>query len=190
LSWHLTDVDSVHRALFALLLDEWPPKHRRDSDMPFLVHQQSLSTYKGRKVHKVAKQFLKLGDQGRVDVNMIRDYISDRIIDICDALNLQTQLSGGHQQQVFSNENHLIQHTIPFLIMDAYVLYRSLYYSAQHANSLTLLYVGGLHAESVVDFFINYMHMFPVTCHKFTHSPNGDYDRCVTTTEKCHLKVK
>ena len=177
----LRDDTDVMRVLGALLLDR-QPADAAVADMPFMMHRASLSRFNDRTVHKVTKQYLKLVEQGIVDMGLVESYIEDRIYDVCDALRIHQRVIGLDR----TGEEEIFTSTIPFIIMDAYVLYRALYYAAQHEDSITVVYVGGLHAESIVNYFINYTHTFPDVCHQMKRASGGDHmDRCVHTTKEC-----
>lgn len=174
---------TIFKILMALLVDEDPA-----DDMPYLKHKASLSWYSGRLMHKVTKQYLKFAKTAPAsEVGAMHRYVEDRVHDICDVLSIQKDMfvqRGSHDQ--------VLRYTVPFVIMNVSMMCRCLFYS-NHSRptkgSMTIVYAGGLHAESMVDFFINYLHQFPSACQKLRIAKNNDYERCVSSRERCKAQM-
>jgi len=185
---YLTTVEDMHTILTALIFGAYSAADA--SKMPFLAHPESLSRYRhrsktrtktrSRTVHKVTKQYLKLMDHP-VACELfpnVTTYLQDRIHDLCDATRIQMQLSDSHS----ASDRRVLGGDATFLVMDAYLLCRALYFAAEHAAGTTVVYVGGKHVENIVMYMMHYEHKTPSLCHKLTRSNSSHkYNRCIST---------
>jgi hypothetical protein len=174
----LSTAHDVHVALTSLIFGTY--SDTEFDEMPFLTYPHTLSTFKSRTVHKVTKQYLKLMDSARAAAMFpnVTVYLQDRIHEVVDGIGIQMQLS---DSQPFSDRKHMFR-SVTFLIMDAYLLCRALYYAAEHPDDgTTVVYVGGMHADTLVTYMMHYEFMKPSVCNKFKNK-GSDFTRCVTTS--------
>jgi hypothetical protein len=201
----LSDAHDVHTVLTALFFGEYNIGKWRGIDgdvaedkkeLPFLLHRDSLTRYQhagsSRLIHKVTKQYLKLLEldsrmRPRKDAHSLKvsrivssatSYIQDRIAELRDAISLQQQLQ---DESASSDRIILFYKSVTFLVLDAYVLFRSLYFYLNDPEGITVIYAGSMHAETMVAFFLKYLHEMPTICHTFQEISEKDYKRCVAT---------
>jgi hypothetical protein len=117
-----------------------------------MVFPESLSTWRGRKVHKVAKQFMKLPQSTLKD--RLKLYLEMRVHRVVPWV-----------RQLKKDSESLVVY-IRSVIMDAYLLSRMLYYALlkRAVGGASIVYVGHAHAMEFVSFLKEYAHLPPELC--------------------------
>jgi hypothetical protein len=139
-----------------------------------LVFPASLSTWRGRTVHKIAKQFLKL------PAGMLKDrlrlYLDMRVNRVVPWVR---QLRNCSRSDPESCKEIVIY--IRSVLMDAYLLSRMIYYATQKQASkgVSIIYVGHAHAMEIVTFLREYAQMPPELCDTKQNINTDNVQRCV-----------
>jgi len=123
-----------------------------------MVFPESLSTWRGRKVHKVAKQFMKL-PQGTLK-DRLRLYLEMRVNRV---VPWARQLKISHDNL---ESSELLVVYIRSVLMDAYLLSRMLHYALlkRAIGGASIVYVGHAHAMEIVSFLQEYAQLPPELC--------------------------
>lgn len=137
----------------------------------------SLSTWRGRQVHKVAKQFLKLAPGTLKD--RLRIYLEMRVNRIVPWIR---QLRDTYVSDPESSAEIVVY--IRSVLMDAYLLSRMVYYATlkKALGGSSIVYVGHAHAMEIVSFLQEYAQLPPELCDKGRDIKTNDPEkpqRCV-----------
>lgn len=164
-------------------------RHIYGHDAPIIY-----SSLSGKKVHKIAKQFHKLGIVNPALQEKVNTYLNDRIHKITDVLRFDVNydaLIGGNSASLlpFYMYPHklkefirLARQSTPVLLMDAYLLCRLLYFmeTSQKDGGYVIVYAGDSHIRCYIDFFENYIRAAHVMHSVSARKKNGRrINRCV-----------
>jgi hypothetical protein len=149
------------------------PEHRA------MLSPEALTTWRGRRVHRIAKQFLKLPSGPLKDA--LRAYLDARIREVSPMVRGLDALA-----RRSPDEARMVVVLIQSVLMDAYLLSRMLFYiiGTRSGNSkgsgTVIIYVGQAHALAVVAFLARYAATPPTACDK-----GDDIRRCVLQRAPC-----
>lgn len=141
------------------------------------VFPDSLSLWRGRQVHKVAKQFLKLPPGMLKD--RLRIYLEMRVNRVVPWIR---QLKDTYASDPESSAEILVY--IRSVLMDAYLICRMLHFAMlkRAVGGASIVYVGHAHAMEIVSFLQEYAQLPPELCDRGRGIDTQDVDkvqRCV-----------
>jgi hypothetical protein len=142
----------------------------------------SLSTWRGRPVHKVAKQFLKL-PAGEMK-NKLKSYLEGRLEDVERTIRNIKQTKA-RATQIPLNDEMLIY--IRTIIMDAYLLSRMMYYANldRTVGGASIVYVGHSHSIEIVKFLRDSIGLQLISCDPGSNIDTHHPRRCMLPKSPC-----